>query len=410
MMNELEKFEVKKLSRNPAIGMAVIGRFSEDQALYRAVVCNVYEDSCQLMFVDFGNTEVVKMHNIYDIPPQFLKDKTYAIGFCLSKINTINYQAEFDKIFQDIVLDRELKMHVVPIEMPTFIQYCELTYDNPSKNVFDQIVMRTKPAPLRYPPAIQFSKDSTETVVIRYVESAKKLFVQLKKDDEIFDKIDTELNTSKEEENLKEPLKAFEIGGPCAVYYRQYWYRAEIVGLKLPKVKVRVIDFGHIYETEKEFLRCLPSSLINYEPLVIPCCLLGFENVDNDETTVSQIEMLAEDNNGLRNYLQMHVLEKRDHYYVINLFDATKTPILDFSRQLLRLKKNPLSFMKQSKHATPVNSTLINESIQQGDSVDSIVFSSMEMSESETETPMNDNRLSTPKRVLRPDQPRFNVR
>lgn len=41
------------------IGMACIARFSEDQSLYRAVIHKVHTNGCRVIFVDFGNSELV---------------------------------------------------------------------------------------------------------------------------------------------------------------------------------------------------------------------------------------------------------------------------------------------------------------------------------------------------------------
>lgn len=70
MMADIEYCELKPLSRKPTLGMACLARFSEDNKIYRAVIKSISPDSCQLLYVDYGNSEKVVDNNIYDIPDQ----------------------------------------------------------------------------------------------------------------------------------------------------------------------------------------------------------------------------------------------------------------------------------------------------------------------------------------------------
>lgn len=51
-------------------GTICLGRYSNDNALCRAVVSTVLSEGANLYFVDFGNSEIVPFHEIYKIRPE----------------------------------------------------------------------------------------------------------------------------------------------------------------------------------------------------------------------------------------------------------------------------------------------------------------------------------------------------
>ena len=271
--------------------------------------------------------------------------------------------------------------------------------------------------PLKYLPPIDFPEGSSEGIVIRYIKSAKDFYVQPSKQEAAFNTLQDKLSLTLSKKS--DELKIIKVGEPCAVFDKE-WYRGEIVqdAAHQSKVGVKLIDYGFTAFVEKENVKCLPPQFIKHEPFVVQCCLTGFENVHDDDNSATQLEMLAEDDNDERKVFRMQVLKRDSGLCIVNLYDESKTPILDISKRLLKLR-NPVSFQKNTSNmkpliATPMNSTLINESaenIANERSTDTIDLTNEDLSGS-FQTPMNthENHFNMPRKTPRPDIPRFNVR
>lgn len=90
LMKEIAAYIESQETIVPAKSLTVVGtpllaKFSEDALWYRAEVCTP-EDSdgmVQVLFVDYGNAELVSVANILPIPGQFTKLRRQAATYCL---------------------------------------------------------------------------------------------------------------------------------------------------------------------------------------------------------------------------------------------------------------------------------------------------------------------------------------
>ncbi|XP_058824597.1 maternal protein tudor [Topomyia yanbarensis] len=345
MMSALERVELRNLSRKPTLGMACIARFSEDQVLYRALIMGINVDSCLVSYVDYGNSETVDLKNLYEIPKEFLKHKIFSMRFTLSNVKTLDdANADIAGLFSSLVLDKLLTMKVMPLEGPAFVQYCEL-YEN-NENVFEKLYDMCKAKPLKFPKAISLDHGSSCIIIIRFIQSCKQFYVQPVENADSFDKLMDQLADYWRKSST---MNALNSGDPCAVCLDgNEYYRAEVVSVIGSKAKVRLVDYGATLTVEKNQIRRLSPTCVEQPPQVAECCLDGFQDISDDNLSTTQLEMLAENENGDRKQYKLTVSDIVDGVAIVNLLDESVSPMLNVSKRLLKLK-NPAKFIKEQQ-------------------------------------------------------------
>lgn len=127
MMNRIERIRLQQFTGKPVLGTACIARYSEDGQLYRALITGVQPTACKVAYIDYGNAELVNLRDLYEIPEDFLSHKAFAIRFTLSGHKDLEpIDESLKKAFKDLVIYKNCKLKVMPLEGPPLVQYCEL--------------------------------------------------------------------------------------------------------------------------------------------------------------------------------------------------------------------------------------------------------------------------------------------
>lgn len=339
MMADIAKCELLPLSRKPALGMACLSRYSEDNNIYRAVIKSIHPDSCQLLYVDYGNSENVLHNDIYDIPERFLRLKTFAVRVSLAGLKSYPPLPDRVKtIFKDMVADKTLDMVVVPADGTKFVQYCELSINGESmlkrlKDILSEIPKFIEPAAL----------NDDDFVVIRYVESPKLFCVQQTKNivecNEMMDKLSMYCMTAPS-------LMKYQVGVACAARFKNdsEWYRAEIVGMNGSKAMIRFVDYGIELEAEVATLKEIRYEFLTMPKQAVRCCLLGFDTVQTtSNSSQDQMELLAEDSVGERRNFRVRIHGHVNDTILVNLTDESQSPHLNLSLRMLQLSMSQKS-------------------------------------------------------------------
>ncbi|XP_065094028.1 maternal protein tudor [Ochlerotatus camptorhynchus] len=343
MMGALERISLRNLIHKPTLGMACIARYSEDNVLYRALIMRINVDSCLVSYVDFGNSEIVEFKNLYEIPQEFLKNKVFSMRFTLSNVKTLeDTNADIAGLFSSLVVNKVLSMKVMPLEGPAFVQYCEL-YEN-NENIFEKLLNLCKSKPLKYPAAITLNRGSNCMIIIRYIESCRQFYVQPLENVECFDKLMDQLADFCRKSST---FNVMNIGDTCAACLSDdECYRAEVVSVAGSKVKVRLVDYGNTIIIEKSQVKRLTPKFVEQQPQVVKCCLEGFQEINDDNLSTAQLEMLGENEIGERKQFRLIVSDVVNGIAIVNLVDEASIPALNISKRLLKLN-NPAKFMKE---------------------------------------------------------------
>ena len=64
---------------NPTEGLACVAQFSEDESWYRAIITNITDNQATVIFVDYGNTDTVRLDSLKEVTDDFLQISPFAI-------------------------------------------------------------------------------------------------------------------------------------------------------------------------------------------------------------------------------------------------------------------------------------------------------------------------------------------
>lgn len=340
MMSAIANCQLKELSRKPALGMACLARYSGDNNIYRAVIKSINPDSCQLVYVDYGNSEKVLLNNIFDISEEHLRPKTFAVRVSLAGLKGHPALSDHVKmVFKEMVTDQPLDMLVVHPDGKAFVQYCELSINGESvlnrlKNIMSEIPKFIEPTTL----------NDDDFVVIRYVESPKLFCVQQTKNiveyNAMMDKLCHYCMTAPS-------LTKHHIGIACAARFKNdsEWYRAEIVNVNGNSALIRFVDYGIELKNEISTLKEIRYDFLMMPKQAVRCCLFGFDLVQTpSSSSQDQMELLAEDSLGERRNFRVKIHGNVDETILVNLTDESQLPYLDLSMRMLQLSMPQKSF------------------------------------------------------------------
>lgn len=335
MMNDMPNVPLVNLTTKPTIGMACLARFSED--LYRAAIMNIQHNVCRVTFIDFGNSADVPHAEIYEIPEKFLHHKTLSIQFTLFDCKQLEpIDDTLKQYFDCLVDDQELELKVMPIEGPIYVQCCELYLNN--RNVLE--LLKNKRLELKsYTNAQQLHDD--DIVIIRFVKTAKKFYVQrtvdIPKFDEMMDRLLEHCHRS------KSMVKMPRVGECCAAMLgddNNEWYRVQVIEtIDQHRVVVQFVDFGFVADCKLHQLKEITSDFLQLPRQAIECCIDEFEKTEEvPDTTNKQLEMMAEDRNNERRKFRVSLRERLPTFaFLVNLLDESESPPLNVSSSLCKL-------------------------------------------------------------------------
>uniref|UniRef100_T1P9D4 Tudor domain protein n=1 Tax=Musca domestica TaxID=7370 RepID=T1P9D4_MUSDO len=315
MMNRIEKVELKPFNDKPLLGTACIARYSEDGQLYRALITGVQPMACKVAYIDYGNAEMVHYRDLYEIPEEFLKYKAFAIRFTLSGHKELEpIDDSLKKAFKDLVIYKNCKLKVMPLEGPPLVQYCELYMQE--KNIL-HVLRQIQKTRLVYAKAEPLRNN--DVVEIRYIDSPKNFYVQKVDNIPAFEKLmDDMFLYYNKNQNVPNHLA---LGAPCIVKYENEWYRAEVMRADATAIIVRHVDFGYEQKVTKNLLSTIAEKHLKLPRQAVQCCLKGFENNElSKDLATTQFEMLAEESNRERRSFTVKVFRiQPDGVNLVNL-------------------------------------------------------------------------------------------
>lgn len=268
--------------------------------------------------MDFGNTEMVPLDFLYQIPFKYVIPKVMAMRFRLAGLEKSNVTLEMKCAFKDFVSNKPLTMRVSPTPQRSALPTCEL-WDENGVNALE--VMR-KAATLSYPDAMVLTRGLSQDVHVSYVYSCSRFFVQLKSKE-------GDLNGLMEVLQVDcanaAPLGVEEIkeGMPCSALFTadSQWYRALIISSTCTEgIKVRYIDYGNEEIVPLHNLRKLqPEHVTSLKPQALECCLNGYQNMEQNNNRDRLLDELI-----LEKDFSMKVFDTQENRVLVELFDSDR--------------------------------------------------------------------------------------
>ncbi|KAM6279778.1 LOW QUALITY PROTEIN: tudor domain-containing protein 6 [Porphyrio hochstetteri] len=320
-----------------------LARYSEDKKWYRALIINKApsKDKVEVVYVDYGNRELVSLTDLRSIDERFLQLETQAFRCSLYNLIQPNGQDPFawdeeaTQVFRDFVDSSscfELKCTVFALASINHSQIFSIVdlmtpFQRASQFLAERGVARPL-SPLKPPvSSVQLHSyyysmhdikiGSEEDVYITHVDDPLVFYCQLQRHADVLAQLTNNIS------HLSETMTNSETSQRCrnlclAKYTDDHWYRGVITKTK-PNVEVFFVDFGNTETIEKENLLLLPRDA--YDILLLPmqaikCALSDVSYVSKEATTWFKQAVLE------RQLKAIVVAKESDGKLLMELFDG----------------------------------------------------------------------------------------
>ncbi|XP_038253026.1 tudor domain-containing protein 6 isoform X2 [Dermochelys coriacea] len=321
-----------------------LAKYSEDEKWYRALIISGERstEQVEVIYVDYGNKEMVSVKNLCSINANFLKLKAQAFRCSLYNLIQPNGQDPFiwdEKAilaFQEFVDETadhlELKctifalaainnkelFNVVDLITP-FQSVCHFLTEKglarpvpPQKSLASSVQLHSY-----YYSTHDIKIGSEEEIYVTHVDNPWKFYCQLARSANVLEQLTNNIG------RLSKVLHSLKMSqNPGNLYLARYtdnhWYRGVVLKTK-PNKEVFFVDFGNIQVVKKEDLISIPSDA--YDILLLPmqaikCSLSDISNVPKEATTWFETAVLDKP-------LKMVVVAKEsDGKLIVELYDG----------------------------------------------------------------------------------------
>uniref|UniRef100_A0A671N419 Si:ch211-189e2.3 n=1 Tax=Sinocyclocheilus anshuiensis TaxID=1608454 RepID=A0A671N419_9TELE len=319
-------------------GDLVVAEYTADGTWYRAVVQNKKNGMVQVRFIDFGNEATLLPLKIRQLGKQFLSTPRFSIHCTLEdgrrgkrdwtqeEIMTFKKAAgeNGEKTIQCKFIQKDASAWIVSLELgegPLFNAVLK-----PGAQPESQMHCSEGTQPLAF-------KDPAVTqgqIVDAYASSIvgpNYFWCQFKNSEEL----DTISLLAQEIGNSSQtkPIQPDQLcHGPClALFSDQLWYRAQVINTHSKTVSVLFIDYGNESEIDLNFVKSLPTKLLESPPEAFLCQLDALGSVDgtwSDAAADKFFELLVDEplKVTIQNTVMSSDLSNCPHYNVLVEFAA----------------------------------------------------------------------------------------
>ncbi|GFT20671.1 tudor domain-containing protein 1 [Nephila pilipes] len=297
----------------PHQNMICVCQFSLDSAWYRAEIKKVEKNSLTVLYVDYGNCEIVDKKKICSInqdftllPIQGIKchlkgikplEKTWTTNQNISRYFEGDIYCHFlakqeDSFIVDMFCNQRniaeylIKDGLALSDIPVVNQEFPLeTLESIKPQVMQPLLQRE----------ISFATGQLLSVIVSFIESPFKFWCQLMDEAEILEQLVTDIESQYLEGSHPIDAIALNPGTYCMVKYsvNETWYRAQIKSC-LPEKEFEVfyIDYGNSEVTTLSEIAAILPQFLEIPPQCFQCCLLkSSSNCDMKATEKFQAEV-----------------------------------------------------------------------------------------------------------------------
>ncbi|KAF8782794.1 Tudor domain-containing protein 1 [Argiope bruennichi] len=290
----------------PHPGMICVCQFSLDSVWYRGEIKKVEKNSLDILYVDYGNKEIVDRKKIRSItqdftllPIQAIKcrlkgikppGKAWAVNDKLGQYFEGDVQCRFiSKLEDSYLVDMTCNKENVAQKLAND-GLAALDVPLKEQQILPQTVkaIKSQPMALLLKREMTFVSGQLLSVTVSFAESPFKFWCQLVDESELLEKLMSDIE-SQYMNNGAHPINAAALtpGAYCMAKYSddESWYRAQIKSCELEKYEVFFIDYGNSEETSLNQLAAILPEFLTIPPLCFECRLSRAPpNCDSNKT------------------------------------------------------------------------------------------------------------------------------
>lgn len=343
----------------PPLEAACVARHPENRMWFRALVIQKHQASnVTVLFVDYGETKNVPVHDLRRIDPEYLKLKGQAFRCCVYNLScpvshsTSVWSPDATLPFREFV-DKAGSMSVV-LKCTVYAAMCNaqkvlfnmVDLESPFESISKLLVQRglaghAHPTaalpPLRldtyYYSSHNIKTGSDEDVYITCVKNVNHFFCHLQRNSVQIDELENKVNSLCGQLQRINCPKTFE--NICfAKYIDGLWYRGQFES-KNPLAVVRFVDYGNTQEVGK--LDLLPVPIEAAEVMEIPVQAVECGLSDVPETVPCEVNNWFESFVTDRQLRALIVAKEPSGKLIVELYDG-KTPVNAMIREKIQIE------------------------------------------------------------------------
>ena len=272
---------------NPLPGTTCCSKFSGDECWYRSVVKAKRSTGVDVLFVDYGNSEVVQLSDVRVVKPELLAWEAQA--FCCTLHGCKSVEVEEDGWSENAVDMFNLMTEEKPLKACIVSSVDESSWSvrliDGDNDVCDQLVqcevaVKESPSPGKRAPTIskvELSVGQDYSMYIAYIDSPSNFFCQLSSEYDRLDSLMAEIADFYNAHTL-EPL--LEEGAYCVAQYSHNfaWYRGRIISILPEGALVNFIDYGNSEIVATHQILALEAQFAKLPSQAVSCSIVEDEN------------------------------------------------------------------------------------------------------------------------------------
>ena len=288
LMTDMNEFYGKifdyehKLSR-PQVGDFCAAKYSEDGLWYRARVSKVTSGGAEVVFVDYGNSEIVGLANLKVLQSQFTSLPCIAIPCTLAGLPTNTSEAAAEKFIEkvtDCVLVAQFQQQLTSFDIPVSVKLIDTSVPDKDVDITDYIISAIPAAADKRQADVQIAPitpvmNSPMECIVSFVVSPGEFYCQLASESKPFDGLMNKLYAYYGEQEEGATLTSPTVGAYCAAPYSDgSWYRGRITAVDPTQgVSVHYIDYGNTDNVEVGTLHELAPEFCGMPAQALECQL-----------------------------------------------------------------------------------------------------------------------------------------
>ena len=294
-------------------GMYFVAKFSEDEGWYRArVIQQTTREGYLVHYVDYGNSEVVNIRDMKNLPPQFSHLPSQAIECSLSGVKPQTSTSDATRKLMSLTDGKGFKAKVIRVsgmklEIDLIDETSGKSINQEMGNMRGQDLAQLQVSSQKYSmPTVSkkltyamrtLSFKKPVSVYPSHIESLVKFYLQFASEEDQLTNLATELNDKYSTLSASQlRLKNTAIGDVCVAQFSEdgSWYRATITELNGMRATVRFLDYGNTDKSSTIELKEVMEKYLSTPAFAVECTLNVVEDTSSEQTAKFEELMMAE--------------------------------------------------------------------------------------------------------------------